>query len=99
MKRKRRFQILFSGEHHYTDEEFMDKTDIFDEIMTEIFGCDWGCSMCMDFQGYEKVEAIPIQFLKEWSEQNEYDETKPRTIPLVLNDWEEWRKENETNNI
>ena len=43
---------------------------------------------------YEETEAIPIQFLKEWSEQNEYDETKPKTIPLVLSDWEDWRKEN-----
>ena len=39
--------------------------------------------------------AIPIQFLKDWSEQNEYDETIPRTIPLVLSDWEDWREEND----
>lgn len=51
------------------------------------------------FMKQPEVKAIPIQFLKDWSEQNEYDETIPRTIPLVLSDWEEWRKENETDNI
>lgn len=47
------------------------------------------------FMKQPTVEAIPIQFLKDWSEQYEYDETIPRTIPLVLSDWEDWRKENE----
>ena len=41
------------------------------------------------------IEAVPIQFLKDWSEQYEYDATIPRTIPLVLSDWENWRNENE----
>lgn len=59
-------------------------------VFMEKFDIEWD-----DVENAPTVEAIPIQFLKDWSEQNEYDETKPRTIPLVLSAWEDWRKEND----